>query len=39
MGNNFQHDLKEEGTIFTYLVPATQQQNSAVERLHKPDAP
>ena len=35
MGNNFQHDLKEEGTIFTYSVPATQQQNGAAERLNQ----
>ena len=35
MGNNFQYDLKEEGTIFTYSVPASQQQNGAAERLNQ----
>ena len=35
MGDNFQYDLKEEGTIFTYLVPASQQQNGAAERLNQ----
>ena len=35
MGDNFQYDLKEEGTIFTYLVLASQQQNSAAKRLNQ----
>jgi hypothetical protein len=35
MGDNFQYDLKEEGTIFTYSVPASQQQNGAAERLNQ----
>ena len=34
MGDNFQYDLKEEGTIFTYLVLASQQQNGAAKRLN-----
>jgi hypothetical protein len=35
MGNNFQYNLKEEGTIFTYLVLASQQQNGAAKRLNQ----
>jgi hypothetical protein len=35
MGDNFQYDLKEEGTIFTYLVLASQQQNGAAKRLNQ----
>ena len=35
MGDNFQYDLKEEGTIFTYLVLASQQQNGTAKRLNQ----
>jgi hypothetical protein len=35
MGDNFRYDLKEEGTTFTYSVPASQQQNGFAERLNQ----
>jgi len=35
LGHNFQNDLFEDGTIFTYSVPASQQQNGVAERLNQ----
>jgi hypothetical protein len=35
MGHNFQLDLANDGTAFTYSTPTSQQQNGAAERLNQ----